>query len=93
MGTLAKLVTMSRLLAFMVLLYVGLAWMVERRSQNPESKVRAFFRILCSPVTGPVGRFLPAGSPHQRVLAVSAGVVAAAWVVLIALDELLRRAP
>lgn len=91
MGTLAKLVTMLRLLAFMVLLYVGLAWMVERRSQNPESKVRAFFRILCSPVTGLVGRFLPAGTRHERVLAVSAGAVAALWVALIALDEVLKR--
>jgi len=91
MATIAKLVTLLRLLAFMVLIYLGLAWMVERRSQNPESKVRAFFRTLCSPVTGPVGRFLPAGSTYQRVLAVSAGVVAALWVVLIAVDEILLR--
>ena len=90
MGMLGKLVTMSRLLAFMVLLYVGLAWMVERRSRNPESKVRAFFRILSSPVTVVVGRFLPAGTGQERLLAVSAGVAAAAWVLLIALDEVLK---
>jgi len=93
MSLLSRLVTMLRLLAFMVLIYVGLAWMVERKSRNPESKVRAFFRILCSPVTGLVGRFLPPGTAQDRLLAVSAGVVAAIWVTLIAIDEILLRTP
>jgi len=92
MSQFSRLVTLLRLLAFMVLIYVGLAWMVERKSRNPESKVRAFFRILCSPVTGIVGRFLRAGTGQERLLAVSAGVVAAIWVLLIALDEVLLRA-
>jgi len=91
MGQVVKVVTMLRLLAFMVLIYVLLAWMVERNSRNPRSKVRAFFRILCSPVTGLVGRYLPAGASQDRLLKVSAGVVAVVWVVLIALDEVLLR--
>jgi uncharacterized protein YggT (Ycf19 family) len=86
-----KLVTMLRLLAFMVLVYLLLAWMVERNSRNPKSKVRAFFRTLCSPATGLAARFLP-GADQDRLLKVSAGVVAAVWVVLIALDEVLLRA-
>jgi uncharacterized protein YggT (Ycf19 family) len=86
-----KLVAMLRLLAFMVLIYAGLAWFVERKSQNPQSKVRGFFRLLISPVTGIVGRFLPPGTAYERVLAVSTGVVAAVWVALVILDEVLVR--
>lgn len=91
MVLLGKLVTMLRLLAFMVLIYVLLAWMVERNSQNPQGKVRAFFRILCSPITGLVARFLPKDAGQDRLLKVSAVVVAIAWVLLIALDEVLLR--
>lgn len=88
---LAKLVTLLRLLAFMVLIYAGLAWIVERKSQNPQSKVRGFFRLLISPVTRLVGRFLPPGTAYERVLAVTTGAVAAVWVALVILDELLGR--
>jgi len=91
MGQVVKLVTMLRLLAFMVLIYVLLAWMVERNSQDPKSKVRAFFRILCSPITRLVGRWLPDGASQDRLLKASAGVVAVVWVVLIVLDEVLLR--
>ncbi|HSB19002.1 MAG TPA: hypothetical protein VLD85_03225 [Anaeromyxobacteraceae bacterium] len=88
---LLRLVTMLRLLAFMVLIYAGLAWIVERRSQNPQSKVRAFFRLLISPVVRLVARFLPPGTAYVRVLAVTTGVVAAVWVALVILDEVLGR--
>jgi len=90
MPFIGKLATLLRLVAFMVLVYLLLAWMVERNSRNPQGKVRAFFRTLCSPVTGLVARFLP-GAGQDRLLKVSVGVVAAVWVVLIALDELLLR--
>jgi len=90
MDVLGKLATLLRLLAFMVLVYLLLAWMVERNSRNPQGKVRAFFRILTSPVTGLAARYLP-GADQDRLLKVSAGVVAAVWVVMIALDELLLR--
>ena len=88
---LVKLVAMLRLLAFMVLLYVGLAWIVERQIDKPDSKMRGFFRLLASPVTGLVARFLPPGTAIERQLAVSTGVVAAIWVVLVILDEVVVR--
>ena len=88
---LVKAVTLLRAVAFMVTVYVGLAWIVERRSQNPASKVRAFFRVLSSPVTYPVSRLLRPGTSPERVLAVSTGVVAVIWVALIVLSEVLIR--
>lgn len=81
-----KIVMMLRLLAFMVLMYLAMAWFVERRSQNPQGKVRAFFRIVCAPIAGPVSRRLRPGTSYERVLVVSMGVVGAAWVVLILLN-------
>jgi hypothetical protein len=82
--------TLLRLVSFMVLVYLGLGWLVERYSTRPDSKVKGFFRLLCSPVTGPVSRALRPGSEHRRVLAVSIGIVAAVWVALIAVTEALR---
>jgi uncharacterized protein YggT (Ycf19 family) len=75
----------------MVLMYLAFAWLVERRSTNPQSKVRAFFRIVCGPVAGPVARFLPPGTSYQRVLVVSMAVVAGVWVLLIGVNQLLVR--
>ena len=88
---LLKVVTLLRLLSFMVLIYVGLAWIVERNSQRPDSKVRGFFRLLASPITRLVSRFLPPGTSHERLLAVTTAVVAGVWLVLVAVDMALPR--
>jgi uncharacterized protein YggT (Ycf19 family) len=88
--TLLQVVALLRLLAFMVLLYAMLAWFVERQIENPQSKVKGFFRLLISPVTGLVARLMPPGTGYRRVLAVSTGVAAAVWVALVILDEVLR---
>jgi uncharacterized protein YggT (Ycf19 family) len=88
---LLKVVTLLRLLSFMVLIYVGLAWIVERNSQRPDSKVRGFFRLLASPITRLVSRFLPAGTSYERLLAVTTAVVAGVWLVLVAVDMALPR--
>jgi uncharacterized protein YggT (Ycf19 family) len=88
---LLKIVMVLRLVAFMVLMYLAIAWFVERRSTNPEGKIRAFFRIVCAPVAVPVWRMLGSGASYQRVLVVSMGIVGAAWAVLIALNQLLIR--
>ena len=85
-----KVFTMLRLLAFMVLLYLGLGWLAERYVTRPDSKVKAFFRLLCGPVTRPIARMMPSGSGERRVLAVSTGVVAGVWIVLIFLTEALQ---
>jgi hypothetical protein len=80
----------------MVLLYVGLGWLVERHATRPDGKVRAFFQIVCSPVTRLVARRLPPGTPPERILRISFLAVAAAWVGLVLLQGLLgpgRAAP
>lgn len=84
--------TLLRLVAFMVVVYLALGWVVERRSRKPDSRVKAFFRTLCSPIAGPVARFLPPGTPHDRVLAAALGLVALVWIALIALSSSLRPA-
>ena len=88
---LLKIIMVLRLVAFMVLMYLALAWFVERRSTNPQGKIRAFFRIVCGPVAVPVSRMLGPGVGYQKVLVVSMGIVGAAWAVLIVLNWLLIR--
>ena len=88
---LLKIVMVLRLIAFMVLMYLALAWFVERKSTNPEGKIRAFFRIVCSPVAVPVWRMLGSGASYERVLVVSMLLVGATWAMLIALNEFLVR--
>jgi hypothetical protein len=83
-----RILTLFRLLAFMVLVYLALGWLVERYSKKPDSKLKAFFRVICSPITGFVSRFLPPDAEPRRVLAISIGVVGVLWILLIALSEI-----
>ncbi len=87
---LVRVLTLLRLLAFMVLLYLALGWLAERYSRKPDSKTKAFFRLLCGPVTRLVARALPGPTPERTLLAVSMGVVAGVWVVLIIVTEVLQ---
>jgi hypothetical protein len=91
MGPALQALTLLRLLAFMVVLYLALGWMVERYVRRPESRLKAFFRLLCSPVTRPVSRLLAPGAAPGRVLAVSLVLVGGVWVALVAASEALRR--
>jgi len=88
---LLKIVMVLRLIAFMVLMYLALAWFVERKSTNPQGKIRAFFHIVCAPVAVPVSRWLRPGTSYERVLVVSMLLVGATWAMLIALNEFLVR--
>jgi uncharacterized protein YggT (Ycf19 family) len=88
---LLKIVMVLRLVAFMVLMYLAFAWFVERKSTNPQGKIRAFFRIVCAPIAVPVSRRLRPGTSYERVLVVSMLVVGATWAMLIALNEFLVR--
>jgi uncharacterized protein YggT (Ycf19 family) len=88
---LLKIVMVLRLIAFMVLMYLAFAWFVERKSTNPQGKIRAFFHIVCAPVAVPVSRWLRPGTSYERVLVVSMLVVGATWAMLIALNEFLVR--
>jgi hypothetical protein len=87
---LVSALTLLRLLAFMVLLYLGLGWLTERYVTRPDSKLKGFFRLLCGPVTRLVARAMPGPASQRRLLAVSMGVVAGLWVVLIVVTEVLR---
>jgi len=88
---LLKIVMVLRLIAFMVIMYLAFAWFVERKSTNPEGKIRAFFRIVCAPIAVPVSRRLRPGTSYERVLVVSMVLVGAIWAMLIALNEFLVR--
>lgn len=88
---LLKIVMVLRLIAFMVLMYLAFAWFVERKSTNPQGKIRAFFRIVCAPIAVPVSRRLRPGTSYERVLVVSMLLVGATWAMLIALNEFLVR--
>jgi hypothetical protein len=74
----------------MVLLYLALGWLAERYVTKPDSKVKAFFRLVCSHVTRPVARRMAAGAPERRVLQVSMAVVGGIWIALIVASEALR---
>jgi hypothetical protein len=87
MSQLYNVLTLLRLLAFMVLVYVGLGWLVERRTRQPDSKLRAFFHIVCSPVTWLVARRMAPGTPKERVFRMSFLAVALVWMGLIALHR------
>ncbi len=87
---LLKILTLLRILAFMLIVYLGFGLLVERYSTRPESQLKAFARIVCSPVTRPVSRFLPPGTSHARLLFVSIGVVAVIWAVVVFLARAIR---
>ena len=89
---LLKILTLLRILSFMLLVYMGLGLLVERYSRAPESQLKAFFRIVCSPITRPVSRFQPSGVSHSRLLLVGMGVVAIFWAVVVVLARAVRPA-
>ena len=92
MSQLYNVLTLFRLVAFMVLVYVGLGWLVERRSRDPDSKLRAFFHIVCSPVTWLVAKRMKPGTPKERIFRMSFLAVALVWMLLIALHRLAQPA-
>ncbi len=78
-----RIVTLLRLVAFMVIVYLGFGLVVERYSRKPESQLKAFARIVCSPVTRPMARFLGPGASQRRLLLTGMAVVAALWAVFV----------
>ena len=85
-----KIVTLVRLLCWMLLIYLGLGYVVERRSRKPDSQLKGFFRLLCKPLVWPVARFLPPGTSYQSVLLVTMAVVGVVWVATIVASGELR---
>jgi hypothetical protein len=91
-STALKVLTLLRQIAFLAFIYLLLGWFVERKIDAPDSKVKAFFKMLCWPVTRPVSRFMAPGSPYGRIIGVSVGVIAVIWVGLIVVTVVMRKA-
>lgn len=89
---LLNVVKLLRFLAFMVFVYLAFGLVVERYSKKPDSQLKAFARVVCSPVTRPVARFMAPGRPHRSVLLNSMGVVAVLWMVFVVLQRALTPA-
>lgn len=87
-----KIVTLLRLVAFMVFVYLVFGLVVERLSKKPGSQLKAFARTVCSPVTRPVARFLAPGTSHRSVLLTSMAVVAVLWTIFVVLQRALTPA-
>jgi hypothetical protein len=85
-----KVLTLLRLLAFMVIFYLAFGLLVERYSTKPDSQLKAFARIICSPITRPVARFLAPGADQRRLLLLGMGVVVVFWAVVVVLGKVLR---
>ena len=85
-----KILTLLRLVAFMVIVYLAFGLVVERYSTRPGSQLKAFARIVCSPVTRPVARYLAPGADQTRLLLVGMGVAAVFWAVVVVLMSVLR---
>jgi hypothetical protein len=87
---LLKILTLLRLLSFMLFVYLAFGLLVERISRNPESQLKAFARTVCWPMTRPVSRWLGPGADQRRLLLVSMGIVAAFWAVVVVATKVVR---
>jgi hypothetical protein len=76
-----KIVTLLRIVTFMVLVYLGFGLVVEQYSRKPGSQLKAFARIVCSPVTRPVARYLAPGADQRRLLLIGIAIVTSLWAV------------
>ena len=83
-----KLLLLARLVAYMGLIYVGFGLVVEWQSRNPDSKLRAFARLICSPLTAVMARFQPPETPYRTLLVRTALVIAAFWLALVITTEI-----
>lgn len=74
----------------MLVVYLAFGLVVDRYSTRPGSQLRAFARIVCSPITRPMARFAAPGASERRVLALSLAAAAVLWGAFVALDRALR---
>lgn len=86
---LVKVLLLGRLVAFMLVVYVGFGLVVEWRSRREGSKLKAFGRLLCRPLVFPIARLSPEGTPYLTLLRRTAVAVAAVWIVFIVASEVL----
>ena len=86
---LVKVLLLGRLVAFMLVVYVGFGLLVEWQSRREGSKLKAFGRLLCRPLVFPVARFSPEGTPYITILRRTAIAVVAVWITFIVASEVL----
>ncbi|MBP7588697.1 MAG: hypothetical protein KBA72_12160 [Thermoanaerobaculia bacterium] len=84
---LVKVLLLGRLVAFMLMVYVGFGLVVEWKSRREGSKLKAFARLLCRPLVVPVARLSPEGTPYITILRRTAIAVLAVWAAFIAASE------
>lgn len=84
---LVKVLLLGRLIAFMLMVYVGFGLVVEWRSRREGSKLKAFARLLCRPLVVPVARLSPEGTPYITILRRTAIAVLAVWLAFILVSE------
>lgn len=84
---LLRLLLLLRMVAFLVFMYLIFGWIVERTARDPESKLRGFARLICSPLTKPVSMMMAAESPYPLVLRNTLYVFAGIWFTIFALSE------
>jgi uncharacterized membrane protein len=85
---LAKLLLLGRLVAFMLIFYVGFGLLVEWLSRREGSKLKGFARLLCRPLTAPMATLLPDGTAYLIILKRTAIAVAAVWLFFVVASEL-----
>jgi hypothetical protein len=66
---------------FMATVYLLLHMLVLRLFRSPDSQVVAFFTVVTSPLTAPVRRLLPRGTPERRVRLATLGLCVLFWLV------------
>ena len=85
-----KIVKLLWFVAYMVFIYLAFGLVVERFSTRPGSQLKAFARIVCSPVTRPVAKYLVPGADYRRVLLIGLGIAAVLVVILRYAERSLR---
>jgi hypothetical protein len=78
-----KILTLLRLVAFMLFVYLAFGLLVEQYSRKPGSQLKAFARTVCSPMTRPVARFVAPGADQRRLLLIAMGFVAVLWSIVV----------
>lgn len=82
-----RLLLLARVIAYMALVYVGFGLVIEATSKKPDSKLKAFARLICSPLTKPVAALAAKDTPYPRVLRRTAMIVGGIWALLLVASE------
>lgn len=86
-GELLKLLMLGRLVAFMLLFYLGFGLLVEWKSVREGSKLKGFSRLLCKPLTAPIAMLSPEGTPYVTILRRTALAAVAVWLFFVIASE------